>query len=171
MIEELGRIGEEVLSVGGEDGDETSFGTGRADNGGFSGDSDVSGGVNEGDAEASHLVDEAKREGLLASPDLPGGKGADFIVCAVAAGRDVMDELGVHIVDERLEVDLFFGCHLAARVSCILEFSGMNDDVLEFGPAHKVAVVGPLHDDADGAYDRGVVGIDFVAGTGDVIGA
>ncbi len=47
----------------------------------------------------------------------------------------------------------------------------MDDDVFEFGPLEEVAVVGPLHDDADGADDGGVVGVDFVAGAGDVVGA
>ena len=81
-----------------------------------------------------------------------------------------MDKLAVHIVDEGLEVDLLLRRELAGGVACVLEFSCVDDDVFELGPAEEFAVVGPLHDDADGAYDGGVVGVDSVAGTGDVIG-
>ena len=42
---------------------------------------------------------------------------------------------------------------------------------LSLAQLHEVAVVGPLHDDADGADDGGVVGVDFVAAAGDVVGA
>jgi hypothetical protein len=89
----------------------------------------------------------------------------------VAAGGDVVDELAVHVVDEGLEVGLLLGGHVAGGVAGVLELAGVDDDVLELGPAHEVAVVGPLHDDADGADDGGVVGVDLVAAAGDVVGA
>ena len=64
------------------------------------------GGVDERDAEAADLVDEAERKGLLAGPDLAGGEGLDLVVGGVAAGGDVVDELAVHVIDQRLEVGL-----------------------------------------------------------------
>jgi len=45
----------------------------------------------------------------------------------------------------------------------------VDDDIFQFGPLHQVAIVGPLHDDADGADDGGVVGVDLVATAGDVV--
>ena len=41
---------------------------------------------------------------------------------------------------------------------------------LQLGPPVQVAVVGPLHDDADGADHRGIIGVDLVAAAGDVVG-
>ncbi len=59
--------------------------------------------------------------------------------------------LAVHIVDERLEVDLLLGGEVVSGVAGVLEFSGVDDDGLELGPAVELAVVRPLHNDADGA--------------------
>ena len=84
---------------------------------------------------AADLVDEAERDGLLAGPDLAGGERADLVVGGVAAGGDVVDELAVHVVDQGLEVGLLFGGHVAGGIAGVLERAGVDDDVLELGPA------------------------------------
>ncbi len=88
-----------------------------------------------------------------------------------AASRDVVDELAVHVVDEALEVGLFFRRQVVARVACVLQLAGVQDDGLELCPLQQIAILCPLHDDADGADDGGVVGVDTITGGGDVVGA
>ena len=88
----------------------------------------------------------------------------------MAAGSDIGDELAIHVIDERLEIGGFFRSHVVGGVARILELAGVNDDRFQLGPLHEVAVVGPLHDDPDGADDGSLVGVDLVAGGGDVVG-
>ena len=171
MVEELAGVGEDVFAVCGEDRDEAPGGFAGASEGGFAGDACVLGRVHEGGAEAAEFVDEAEGEGLLACPDLSGGEGLDLVVGGVASGGDVVNELGVHVIDEGLEVGFFLWGEVAGGVSGVFELSGVDDDGFELGPAEEVAVVGPLHDDADGADDGGLVGVDLVAAGGDVISA
>src|ERR1700721_879507 len=89
----------------------------------------------------------------------------------MAAGGDVGDELAVHVFDQTLEIGAFFRVHFTAGIPSILQLAGMDDLGLELGPLEQVAVTGPFHDDADGADDAGVVGVDLVGGRGDVVRA
>ncbi len=77
VIEELAGIGEEVFAVG-EGGEKASFIAARTDEGRFSGDADVLGGVHQGDAKSADFVDEAEGQGLLAGPDLSGCERLDL---------------------------------------------------------------------------------------------
>ena len=83
----------------------------------FPGDSNLSGGIDQGRTEAANAVDQAKRKRLLACPDLSRREWLDLLVGGVAADGDVVDELGVHIVDERLEVGLLLRSQVAAGVA------------------------------------------------------
>src|SRR5208283_1591232 len=96
LVEELGGVGEEAVGVVGEGCEEAFFVAGGPGDGGLSLDAGVACGVDEGDAEAADLVDEAEGEGLLAGPDLAGGERTDLVVGGVAAEGDVVDELAVH---------------------------------------------------------------------------
>src|ERR1039458_6402610 len=69
LIEELAWIGEQVAGVVGKSCEQAFVLGGRAGDGGFALDAGVARGVDEGDAEAANLVDQAERKGLLAGPD------------------------------------------------------------------------------------------------------
>src|SRR5580692_8963667 len=112
-----------------------------------------------------------QRDSLLAGPYLAGGEGFDLVGGDVAADGDVGHELAIHVVDQRLEVDALFGRHFVAGVACIFQRAGVDDLRLEFGPFEQVTVVGPFHDDADGAHDAGLICVDLVGGGSDVVGA
>src|SRR2546423_960970 len=100
LVEDLTGQVNQAVGVVAERGEDALLLAGRADDAGFAVDADGAGGVDERDAEAADFVDEAEPDGLLASPDLTGGERSDGVVRGVAAGSDVVDELGVHVVDE-----------------------------------------------------------------------
>ncbi len=115
------------------------------------------------------FIDQSQSQRLLAGPDLPGGQWLDLVAGGVAACGDVMDELAVHVIDQRLKIGLFLRRYVVSGIASVLQFSCMNHDGLQFGPLHEIAVVGPFHDDANGADHRGVVGIDAVTAASDVV--
>ena len=120
VIEWLAGVGKQVFAIVGEHGEEAAFifcGTGNV---GLAGDPNVFGGVHQGDAKASDLVDQAERKGLLAGPYLPGGEGLDLVVGGMAAGSDVVDELTEHVIDKRLEVGLLLRGNVAAGIARVL---------------------------------------------------
>src|ERR1039458_115571 len=101
LIEELAWIGEQIAGVVGESCEQAFVLGGRPGDRGFALDAGIARGIDEGDAEAANLVDQAERKGLLAGPDLAGGKRANLVVRGFAAGGDVVDELAIHVIDQR----------------------------------------------------------------------
>ena len=110
-----------------------------------------------------------KPDCLLAGPDLARSQRFDRVIGSMPPGSHIVYKLAVHIVDQRLEVRFLFRRQIACRIARILQFTGVDRNVLELGPAQQFAVVGPLHDHADRPYDGRRIGIDLVAATGNVI--
>src|SRR5437899_8250802 len=89
-VEHLARIGKEVLTVFGEQGEQAPFIFCRTDDGGFPGDSDVAGRVHQCGAEASDAVGQSEGKRLLPGPDLAGGKRLDLVIGGISAGCDIV---------------------------------------------------------------------------------
>ena len=128
MVQKLTGVGEKVFAVGRKHSEEATFIFRGTNNGGFTGDSNVFCRLHESCSEPAYLVDQTKWKRLLAGPDLSCGEGLDLLVGRVAACGNVMDELPVHIIDERLKVGLLLRGDVVGRVSGVFEFAGVDHD-------------------------------------------
>src|SRR5579872_3282639 len=171
LFGQLLRAGDQVVGVRGDDVQQSSVPNIRLDDAGFAGDADGFSGFEQRLAESPGLVDEVQRERLFAGPDLAGGQGLHLFGWQMAAGRYIGDELTVHVIDQRLEIRAFFRSHLAGGIARILERAGVDHFGLQLRPLEQVAVIGPLHNDSDGADDAGLISVDLVRRRGDVISA
>src|SRR5580658_1715757 len=120
-------------------------------------------------AKTARLVDQVQRQRLLAGPNLSRSQRLDIPGGQMTAVRNIRDELPVHVVDQPLEIDPFLRRHGVRRITGVFQRAGMDDFRLQLGPREQIAVVGPLHDDADGTDHAGVVGVDFARRRGNVV--
>src|SRR6185503_20022720 len=128
-------------------------------------------GFQNGGPEVANPVDEVHSQRLLASPDEAIGNGLYIIDFGVAAIRHRLNKLTVHVVDQSLHVRAFFGSELAGGIAGVLELADFQQFRLELGPAHQVAVVDPLSNDANRTHHAAAIRIDLVGSRGDVVSA
>ena len=101
----------------------------------------------------------------------PSARDFDVFHLGVAAVGHGFDELAIHVVDQRLQVGASFGVISREGSPVLFVFADGQHLGLQFGPAHEVAVVDPLGNDADRSHHAAVVGIDLVGGGRNVVSA
>jgi hypothetical protein len=117
-------------------------------------------------------IDEVGRLGVLAGNDAAIGEAvAEFVLIEFALAGDDADEFAVGIHDHLLHVVLFLLGEFARAGEHVLELAAFESDGGEADLVEKLLVVERLHDHADRAGERGVIGHEPVAGAGDVITA
>src|SRR5277367_1223545 len=115
MVQQLTRVGKQVFSVVGKQRKQASLILRRTYQVWFTRNSHILGGLHQRHAEPPNLIDQPQRKRLLTSPDLPGGQWFDGLLRGLPTGSNVMHELAVHVIDQRLKVSFFLRRQIAAR--------------------------------------------------------
>ena len=136
MVQQLSWVTKQVIGIPIEEGQQAAFILWGPHDIWFARDPYTPCGIDQSGAKSSYFIDQAQWKGLFACPDLAGGERPDLVLRGVPSGRYIMDELPVHIVNQRLEVSLFLRCGIAAGVARVFQLSGMDDDTLELRPTH-----------------------------------
>ena len=117
------------------------------------------------------LVHHFELKRLLAGPDLAVGDGPNVFHLHLSTFGHGADELAVHVVDERLQVLLLGGSHVARGVAGVFEQAGFHGDILQLGPLQQFAIVDGLRNYANRADNAALIGVNLVGRRGNVVSA